>query len=119
MKASLTIAATVAATIAATLSAAALAGTSSTPSEFRGYQACLEANEADFQGLVPERSYLVAKTDEGRAYYINATAWDAGKRVEVGFSCQTTRSGRLLENQSTGNTRYVPADPAGIQVAGK
>lgn len=118
MKTSLTIAATAAAAVAATLSASALADTS-TPSEFRGYQACLEANEADFSGLVPERNYLVAKTDAGRTYYINATAWKAGQRVEVGFSCQTTRSGRLLENQSTGNTRYVPANPAGIQVAGK
>ena len=107
----------IAATVAATLSVSALA-TTSTPSEFRGYQACLEANEDAFRGLVPERNYLIEETSEGRNYYINATAWEDGKRVDVGFSCQTTKTGRLLANRSTGNTRYLPVNPA-VQVAGK
>lgn len=107
----------IAATVAATLSVSAMANTS-TPSEFRGYQACLEANNSEFKGLVPERNYLIERTSEGRNYYINATAWENGKRVDVGFSCQTTSSGRLLATRSTGNTRYLPANPA-VQVAGK
>lgn len=115
MKAPLMIAATVAATLS--VSASVMANTS-TPSEFRGYKACLEANKGEFKGLVPERNYLIEQTSEGRNYYINATAWEDGKRVDVGFSCQTTSSGRLLANRSAGNTRYLPANPT-IQVAGK
>lgn len=108
----------IAATAAATLSVNALAVTSS-PSEFRGYEACLAANEGEFRGLVTERDYLIAETDTGRTYYINATAWKDGARVEVGFTCQTNRAGRLVQNDGASYTRYTPANPGTVQVAGK
>jgi hypothetical protein len=101
---------------AALLSAAAGAVTSS-PSEFRGYQACLDANEGDFQGLVTDRNYLIREEENSRTYYINATAWENGERVEVGFSCETTRSGKLLSNQGASHTQYAAA-PDDVQVAG-
>ncbi len=101
---------------AALLSATAVAQTSS-DSEFRGYQACLEANESEFTGLVTEREYLISNNADSRSYYINATAWEDGQRVEVGFSCETTKSGRLLSNNGVAYTHYAAASDA-VQVAG-
>ncbi len=98
------------------LSPAAGAVTSSA-SEFRGYQACLEAHQDAFRGLVTERTYLVQQKADSRTYYINATAWDNGERVEVGFSCETTRSGKLLSKNAVANTRYAAASDS-VQVAG-
>jgi hypothetical protein len=102
---------------AALLSATAAAGPSS-PGEVRGYQACLGANEDEFRGLVVDRNYLIRDTEESRTYYINATAWEDGERVKVGFSCETTRTGRLLSNNGAAYTHYAPA-AGSIQVAGK
>jgi hypothetical protein len=119
MKAPLKIATTAALLMSGSvlMSSAALAGTS-TPSEFRGYQACLKANADAVRGLVPERTYLIDESAQSRTYYINATAWQNGERVEVGMSCETNRSGRLIENKGVSLTRYAPASEA-IQVAGK
>ena len=102
---------------ASLLSASAFAGTS-TPAEFRGYQACLEANEDQFRGLVAERNYLIRNNADSRTYYINATAWENGERVDVGFSCETSRNGRLLTNNGASYTRYATAATS-VQVAGK
>ena len=89
----------------------------STPSEMRGYNACLEAAGADLQGLVLERTYLIDTRNDQRTYYINGTAWTAGERVDVGLSCTTTRSGRLISASAPTFARYVPASDAGVQVA--
>ncbi len=104
------------ATAAALLSGTALADYSS-PSEFRGYQACLEANEGEFRGLIPERKYLINKTSDRTTYYINATAWDNGKRVDVAFTCDTSPNGRLVLEHNSAFTRYAAASDD-IQVAG-
>ena len=101
---------------AALLSGAAFA-TVSTPAEFRGYEACLEANQDAFRGLVPSREYLVEERDNSRAYYINATAWENGKRIDVGFSCETSKSGQLLSNQGAAYNHYAAASDS-VQVAG-
>ena len=101
---------------AALLSATAAAGTSS-PGEVRGYQACLEANENQFRGLIVDRKYLIRDTEDSRTYYINATAWEEGERVKVGFSCETSRTGRLLTNNGAAYTHYAPAGRS-VQVAG-
>ena len=101
---------------AALLSATAVATTSS-PSEYRGYQACLEANEGQFQGLVVERNYLIQDKDDSRTYYINGTAWDNGERVQVGISCETTRRGKLLNSQDVVKAHYAAASDS-VQVAG-
>lgn len=107
--------------IAATLAVAVSGGAhavQSTPSEFRGYQACLDANEANFSGLVTERDYLLSRTETGRIYYINATAWENGERVPVAFTCETTASGRLVSNRAVDATQFVRA-PESVQVAGQ
>ncbi len=101
---------------AALLSATAGAVTSS-PSEYRGYQACLEANEGEFRGLVTDRNYLIREDENSRTYYINATAWENGERVNVGISCATSKSGKLLTNNGATYTRYAPASDS-VQVAG-
>jgi hypothetical protein len=114
MKTTLTILAAIAAVTAATTADAR----PNSPAEQRGYQACLEANQDAFRGLIPDRHYLVNETDAGRTYYINATAWAAGERVNVAFTCETNRVGRLQVNRGATYTRYVPAlDP--VQVAGQ
>ena len=125
MKSSLKIAATTATLLsgAVLFSGTAAAGTS-TPSEFRGYQACLEANEDAFSGLVPERRYLISRTSEKSTYYrkgsvqscMRFSARENGKRVDVAFSCDTTPSGRLISNQGAAYTRYAAASDA-MQVA--
>ncbi len=100
-----------------TFSVSAAAQMNSTPAEFRGYKACVEANEEGLRGLVTERNYLYENTNDGRKYYINATIWEDGERVAVGFTCETTRSGRLLENQGLSYNHFAPAGDA-PQVAG-
>ena len=102
---------------AALLSATAVAGTSS-PAEQRGYQACLEANEDQFRGLLVDRKYLLRDNEDSRSYFINATAWENAERVKVGFSCETTRNGRLLSNNGVAYTHYAPAAES-VQVAGQ
>lgn len=116
MKASLPLAA---ATALATVTCAAVShAVVSTPAEFRGYQACLEANEAEFSGLSTQRNYLLTKTSNGRTYYINATAWQDGQRVKIAFSCDTTRSGTLINKQDVSTSHFVSAREHGVQVAG-
>lgn len=102
---------------AATFSLSAQAG-QSTLSEFRGYEACLSANADNFQGLSTERSYLMTNTAAGRTYYINATAWENGQRVQIGFSCQTTDSGQLIRNEGVSYSHFVSDSESRVQVAG-
>ena len=93
--------------------------TPSTHAELRGYQACLEANEEGFTGLRTQRNYMFTKTETGRTYYINATAWQNGERVKIGFSCDTTSNGRLVQNQGVSYNHFVASSRAPAQVAGK
>ena len=88
----------------------------STPSEIRGYEACLDANSDGLRGLTPERYYLLADTDTGRTYYINATAWEDGERVNVAFACETNASGRLTDNLGMTYNRFVPASEGRVSV---
>jgi hypothetical protein len=88
----------------------------SSPSEFRGYQACLEANEAQLNGLTTERDYLLGQTDEGRVYYINGTAWEEGERVAVGISCETMPNGLVTHNAGVSNSRFVQASEGRVKV---
>ncbi|MEM7080722.1 MAG: hypothetical protein AAF513_19045 [Pseudomonadota bacterium] len=72
---------------------------SSSPSEFRGYQTCLDAADKTSNGLVPSRSYYVDKNQEDRTnavYYINGTRWEDGERAQVRISCETAARGYRL-----------------------
>ena len=91
----------------------------STHAELRGYQACLEANQDGFTGLSTQRNYMLSKTDTGRTYYINATAWQDGQRVKISFSCETTDAGKLVQNQGVSYTHFVSATRTPVQVASK
>jgi hypothetical protein len=106
----------IAAAAAALIAAGAHAGPRSTPSELRGYQACVDANADHYRGLRFERTYLINQTDTGRTYYLNATAWENGERVGLGFRCETNRTGRLIEASNPSYVQYVPAADS-VQVA--
>ncbi|MFV2090147.1 MAG: hypothetical protein ACC642_05795 [Pseudomonadales bacterium] len=105
-----------------TLAAAALAAGAnaelSTASEFRGYQNCLETYSGEFAGLTTERRYLLGRSDAGRTYYINATAWDQGKRVRGGINCETTANGRKVLSREVSDAHFTPiSTKPGVQVA--
>lgn len=101
---------------AAALATATAQAAPSSPSEIRGYQNCLDANQDGHKGLLVNRQYLLAEADDQRTYYINATAWKNGERVSVGFSCDSTLSGRLISNRGASYVRFVPANDQ-VQVA--
>jgi len=107
-----------AAITALTFSLGAEAQSRSTPSEIRGYQACLNNAASDVQGLVTDRTYLIDQRDGTRTYYINGTAWENGERVDVAFSCETSLGGRLITVFEPTASRYVPVEPA-VQIAGQ
>lgn len=106
----------IAAATAALIAAGAQAGPRSTPSELRGYQACVDANADGHLGLRFQRTYLINETDAGRTYFLNATAWESGERVALGFRCETNKAGRLIEASSPSYVQYVPA-AGSVQVA--
>ncbi|MEJ2088395.1 MAG: hypothetical protein P8Y69_07960 [Gammaproteobacteria bacterium] len=110
--------AAVAAVATLSVGATAYAGQKSSTSEMRGYQACLDANKEDFRGLTPAREYLLADSNGLRTYYINATAWQDGERVSVGFTCTTSLHGRMVDNAGASFTRYVPSHEQPVRVAG-
>lgn len=105
MKKSVLIAAVSSLTI---ISAAAQAGVA-TVREARGYDACLAANGKRFERIVAGRDYYLNSTENGRIYYINATAWEQGERMKVGLSCETTKSGRRVLSHRVTDKQFVPA----------
>lgn len=80
---------------------------SSNPTEFRGFENCVDAAESDLSGLVTSREYLINRTPEMNQYFINGTAWSEGERVRVRVACDTTRNGRKLLELSTAEGTYV------------
>ena len=109
MKTALTIVATAA--LAAT--ASAQAGFSS-PSEDRGYQACVSAVKNDYRNFIAKRDYYIREADGTRTFYINATALERGERVPVGITCATSTSGRKVLSTDTTFALFVPATGADI-----
>ena len=100
---------------AALLSAAALvaglavdaeATTSSAP-EYRGFENCVDAADAELPGLVTSRDYFFGRTPEANRYFINGTAWDSGERVHVRVACDTTRNGRELLDYTIAEGTFV------------
>ncbi len=94
------------AALAAVLGASAQAKVSS-QSEFAGYNACVEASEADHNGLVLSRVYYLSSQGDTNTYYLNGTAWENGERVDVRISCNTSRNGRTLIDQTSSNGRFA------------
>ena len=99
----------IAVTTAALLALAATVGVEARPSshkELRGYANCVDAADAQSNGLVPARKYLVEKQPEAMYYFVNATRWEEGERNHVRISCETTTNGRKLLNASIENGRF-------------
>ena len=118
MKKSTALIATVAAA-AAVFTASAQAGTSSS-SEFRGYNNCLEAASMPYKGVVADRAYYLNRAGSAQTYYINVTAWDNGDRVNLRITCDTSTNGRELLRSSIDSGRFQLARPSvRVEVAGQ
>ena len=118
MKKSTALIATVAAA-AAVFTASAQAGTSSS-SEFRGYNNCLEAASMPYKGVVADRAYYLSRAGSAQTYYINVTAWDSGDRVNLRITCDTSTNGRELLRSSIDSGRFQLARPkVRVEVAGQ
>jgi hypothetical protein len=93
-------------TLFAGLSGAATAQVSTAP-EYRGYNECIEVAETEASGLVPTREYFIARSDSMNQYFINATAWADGDRVDVRVACDTSRNGREVLELEVAEGRFV------------
>ena len=90
----------------------------SNAAEFRGYENCVDAADADLAGLVTSREYFINRTPEMNQYFINGTAWDQGDRVQVRVACDTTRNGRqLLEFDVAQGTYVLDRGQVNVRVA--
>lgn len=102
---------------ASTLSLSAFAAGPSSPSEYRGYSACLDSVSDQFESLTPARTYLLSRTGDSRTYYINASSWQDGERVTIGLRCDTSANGREVLSSTVTPDRFAIADRRGVQVA--
>jgi len=84
------------------------ATTNSSPSEYQGYQNCIEDMQQDYwkQGLVHSKHYFLERTDDERIYYVNSTAWNKGERVHLRTECKTSQSGGRLVSRDTDYGRF-------------
>ena len=105
----------IAAAVATTASTAAFAQTSS-PAEFRGYENCVDAAEAESNGLTTPRSYLLNTAGDNTSYYINASRWAAGEREQVRITCETTKNGRVLLSSAVEPGRWVQDSRTRVRV---
>ena len=92
----------------------------SQPSELRGFNTCIGAAKAEYtSGFVSSRNYFIDRSGPANAYFINASAWQAGDREPLRISCETSRNGRELLAYSAASGRFVPQQgTVSIQVAG-
>lgn len=80
----------------------------SSPSELRGYGACLAKLEAQRPvGLATPRHYYLAKHADANTYYVNTTQWENGVRTARRMNCTTSRNGREVLQFSTSDGRYA------------
>ena len=110
---------TIAAATALTTSAIAVEARTSSPADFRGYEACVSAAERDSNGLVPARHYYLEKEAGTAYYYINATRWQDGERDFVRIACETTNRGHKLVSNVIEQGRFsqAPRDPQNVEIA--
>lgn len=79
----------------------------SSNAEFRGFQQCVDAIDRTSRGLVPARTYYIAKAGASAEYFINATRWENGEREAVRIACTTTNRGQRLLSADVEAGRYV------------
>ncbi len=92
----------------------------SQPSEFRGYETCIDAAKAEFRsGFATSRTYFIDREGPANAYFINASAWQGGDRAPLRITCETSRNGRKLLAYSIAPGRFVSKPgTVSIQVVG-
>ncbi len=92
----------------------------SQPSEFRGFETCIEAAKAEFtRGFVSNRTYFIDRDGTDNVYFINASAWQAGDRAVLRITCETSRNGRELLTYTSAPGRFIPQrGQVSIEVAG-
>ncbi len=92
----------------------------SQPSEFRGYETCIDAAKSEFtRGFVSDRTYFIDRDGPVNAYFINASAWQDGDRASLRINCETSRSGRELLSYAAESGRFVrQRGTVSIDVAG-
>jgi hypothetical protein len=88
--------------------------------ELAGLDTCLTASEKQLDGLEASSDYYFARTAHANQYYINGTALQSGKRIDVQISCETSRNGRALLSQSS-SAGHFAQDPTAtaIEIADK
>ena len=106
---------------AAALSVTALAAEAriSSTSDFRGYEACVNAAERSSNGLVPARQYLIERDGANALYYINATRWQDGERDTVRIACETANRGHTLVSSviEQGKFSQAPTTKENVELA--
>ena len=105
----------IAAAVVATASTTAYAQTSS-PADFRGYEKCVAAADAESSGLTTPRTYLINKEGDNKSYYINGSRWEAGQREQVRISCETSKNGRVLLSSAVEPGRWVQDSGTRVRV---
>ena len=92
----------------------------SQPSEFRGFETCIDAAKAEFtNGFVSPRTYLIDRDGADNVYFINASAWQAGDRALLRITCETSRNGRDLLAYTSAPGRFIPQrGQVSIEMAG-
>jgi len=93
---------------AAAASAVAMSAQAKTSSlsEMRGYEACVEAAGSEFDGLALSRIYYINEESDKNVYYVNGSAWEAGERVSVRLSCDTSKGGHQVLSANSNLGRY-------------
>ena len=112
---------TIAAATALTASAFAVEARTSSPADYRGYEACVAAADRDSNGLVPSRHYYLEKDAGTNYYYINATRWQDGARDSVRIACETTHRGHKLVSSVIEQGRFsqAPSNNQNVEIAQK
>ncbi len=89
------------------------------PSELRGFETCVDAAKSEFaNGFVYGSTYLIDRDGPTNAYFINASAWQAGERVLLRITCETSSNGSELLTYSYAPGRFIPKrGTVSIQVA--
>lgn len=80
----------------------------STAAELRGYETCVAAF-ADTQprGLTTPRSYYISKQAGTNSYFVNATVWEGGDRVNKRLNCVTSANGNRLQSFDVLDGRFA------------
>ncbi|MCZ6855720.1 MAG: hypothetical protein O7G86_17545 [Gammaproteobacteria bacterium] len=86
----------------------------------RGFESCVDAAKAEFaNGFMYRRTYFIDSDGPANAYFINASAWQAGERIQLRITCETSSNGSELLTFTSAPDRFIlNRGTLSIQVAG-